>query len=324
MYLHKLTARLHNNFLIQFLLIGAAIYLVYSHWFYDKPTEYIQITSQQLKEASQQWLKETGKLPSLEQRALIITQLSNNEILFRQALNRQYDLLPIVRRRLINLADFLELTAPDSTEESRYQSAIETGLVVRDGMIRQYLITAMRQQYIGSLSEETIPANELHEYFQKNLIQYIRPAKAQISHVYFGSANGGASDNTRQRAARARATLALQPNNPVIAIKLGDPFYGSYHLPMQIERQISSQLGATVAAAAIDLPLENWSEPIESPYGYHLIWIHQRIPASTPHLNEVKEDVIARIRRREQGRGFNALMTTLRETYQIELPNEAR
>lgn len=315
----KLFKTARNAVLIQFLAIGAGLNLAYHYWFYQKPVEIIQISSAEMAEALDQWISITGKQPDASQRQGLIDQITNNEILYRQALERNFDLLPVVRRRLLNLADFLELVSKNADEETRYRAALDAGLVQRDGMIRQYMISAVREQYLSSLTPKDIPAQEITEYFQQNMQMYIKPAKAKISHVYFG----GLDQASYQRATAVSETLRNQNISPQSAIEKGDPFYGSYHLPNQIERQIAAQLGTRVARKALELPLRTWSQPIESPYGHHLLWVAQRSEAAQPILEEVKTDVISRIRRQKRDTAFQKLMGDIRSDYQVNLPQEA-
>lgn len=315
----KLLSRLRSSPTLHFLFIGALLHLGYSQWFYEKPVEIIQISSAEIAEATTQWAKTTGRLPDASQQQRIIEQLSNTEILYRQALANNYDLLPVVRRRLLNLAEFLELAPEDADDETRYRAATEAGLVQRDGMIRQYLVSAMREQYLNALAPQNIPEEDIKNYFQENMDLYMRPAKAKISHVYFG----GLDQASYQRATTARETLQTENLKPETAIEKGDPFYGSYHLSNQIERQIAAQLGGNVARAALKLPLQSWSQPIESPYGYHLIWIEKRSEASEPPLVEVKADITSRIRREKRDAAFEKLMANIRGNYQIDLERKA-
>ena len=125
------------------------------------------------------------------------------------------------------------------------------------------------------------------------------------------------------RAATTRKSLQAEKLRPDTAIQKGDPFYGSYHLSNQIERQIAAQLGSNIARAAFELPLNNWSKHIESPYGYHLIWIEQRTSALEPPLTEVQDDIVSRIRRLSRDAGFQKLMTKIRDDYQIEIEQGA-
>ena len=177
----------------------------------------------------------------------------------------------------------------------------------------------MREQYLNALAPQNIPDEEISDFFKQNMHLYMRPAKAKISHVYFG----GLDQTNYQRAVTTREILHAQNLAPEAAIEKGDPFYGSYHLSNQIERQIAAQLGSNVARAALELPLQSWSQPIESPYGYHLIWISQRSEASEPPLLEVKNDIASRIRRQKRDSAFEKLMTDIRNSYQIEIQQEA-
>ena len=46
-----------------------------------------------------------------------------------------------------------------------------------------------------------------------------------------------------------------------------------------------------MAKRVFELGVREWSAPIESAYGYHLVWIHTHQPARQRELKEVEKDV---------------------------------
>ena len=70
--------------------------------------------------------------------------------------------------------------------------------------------------------------------------------------------------------------------------------------------------------------MNDWTGPVESAYGMHLVRVRGRTPARVPRLDEVRGRVVADLheeRRREQGR---AAYRALRDGYEVRLPAENR
>ena len=59
--------------------------------------------------------------------------------------------------------------------------------------------------------------------------------------------------------------------------QLGDVFYGGHYFPLMSKQQLEKKLGADFSKQAFDLVAHQWSDPIRSSYGYHLVWIHKRL-----------------------------------------------
>ena len=66
-------------------------------------------------------------------------------------------------------------------------------------------------------------------------------------------------------------------------------------------------------------PLNQWSGPIASAYGYHLIKVDSRISAKTPTLDEVRSDVLAAYQEQARKARNAAFLDGLRKKYRVEI-----
>ena len=64
-------------------------------------------------------------------------------------------------------------------------------------------------------------------------------------------------------------------------------------LPLSSERALAARLGPGFGRAAIQAPEGEWSGPTPSAYGLHLVWVHRRVEARDPDLEEVRSDLSA-------------------------------
>ncbi len=90
------------------------------------------------------------------------------------------------------------------------------------------------------------------------------------------------------------------------------------------EDEVARTFGSGFAAALADLPLGDWSGPVESGYGLHLVLIRERQPGSAPALVEVREVVEREWRNARRQEATEAFYRGLRERYvvSVERPEE--
>ena len=69
----------------------------------------------------------------------------------------------------------------------------------------------------------------------------------------------------------------------------------------------------------IRVPLNQWSGPIASAYGYHLIKVDSRMSAKTPTLDEVRSDVLAAYQEQARKARNATFLADLRRKYRIEI-----
>ena len=82
---------------------------------------------------------------------------------------------------------------------------------------------------------------------------------------------------------------------------LGDPFLHARELPLWPVDTLSSRMGPAFAEGVRPAPVGEWSGPIPSSYGLHMVWVRERAPAEIPPLDSIRTRVRASwLREREQ------------------------
>ncbi|MBX3024018.1 peptidyl-prolyl cis-trans isomerase [bacterium] len=155
------------------------------------------------------------------------------------------------------------------------------GLEDSDLVVQRRLANRLRLAIEAAARAEPPSDAELDAYLARHPEPFLVPARVQLTQVFLDRARGAtlAADAAAWRAtARAGGAPA------------GDP------LPIALASSLSAAdlerlLGAAVAAAAFALPLGEWSEPIASPYGLHLLRVEARTPARLPPLDEIRAAV---------------------------------
>lgn len=173
-------------------------------------------------------------------------------------------------------------------EEVLYREALSSGLDRDDAVIRRRLAQKVEFLAQGLASVVEPSEAELQQYFEQHKARYVIPMQVGFSHVYFsrssrGTAAEAAAQGTldRLRGEQAAAEAAL----------LGDRFMLPHEFPPQTRAQIRDLFGAPFAERVFELAPDEWSGPVPSSYGLHLVRVRHRVPARTPTLGEVRQQV---------------------------------
>ena len=80
--------------------------------------------------------------------------------------------------------------------------------------------------------------------------------------------------------------------------------------------------GDDFADAVAALPTEQWSEPIRSPYGLHLVWVGGRAAADLPPLDAVRSRVLRAYRAERREQYLARMMQQLRAAYTVRIETD--
>lgn len=235
---------------------------------------------------------------------------TDEDLLFRKGLELGLDQELPVRRRLIQNMRFLAVD-PEASDDELIQQARDLGFHQTDPVVRRYLVEKMRLLARAGGGPEVFAEAELEAYRQAHPEQFSLPAYVRLSQVFFsGDLRGpaGAAD-----AERVLAQLRSNQVKPEAAASLGDPFPVGNHTPMVAATDLERIYGSRFAAAVMRLPVGEWSGPIESAQGQHLVWISEARQPELAPLAEVRSRVVlAMVTERGEAR-LAAYLQKLRE-----------
>jgi parvulin-like peptidyl-prolyl isomerase len=295
-----------------FLLLGGLGYLLYPNSS-EKPL--VHISRGQVDAYRDGWRQQyPGKYtPQIEQR--LLDQLVAEEVLLHSARDLNLQASPVVQDRLQKLASFLaeDGTAPLADEEL-IARAEELGLLESDPVIRRYLVSVMERVLVSAVPIQ-ISEQDIDNYYQAHLADYVRPARLDITHVFFSQDK----QRTAQDAAAIRANLPALPeaNNLDALFSRGDVFYSGHQFAGKNQSQLAALFGSEFASAVVQLPPGEWSAPLRSAYGWHLVWPHNIDPPLTPPLAQVRDKVLARIKQDKEKEVLQEELAKLKQNYEI-------
>ena len=246
---HSKLSTLLREPLFHFLLIGAAIFLLFSQMntTEDENDKQIIITKEKIESLENAWIKAKGRQPSAEE--------------MEQQL--EYDI----------------------HEQVLYREAMAMGLDKDDMIIRRRLSQKMKYLF-DDLSVFDKPSEaELKKFVSEHPSKFTKPATISFSQIYLDPREHGESleVNAKNLLAELRTTL-IKDN-----IGFGDRSLLPYDFTNERRSDIDSMFGKVFTSQAFSSPTNAWQGPFESAYGMHLIYIHKRTKDRLPPLSEIRE-----------------------------------
>lgn len=192
---------------------------------------------------------------------------------------------PLTRQQLQSLID------QKISEEVLFREGMAFGLDRNDEIIKRRV--AQKMDFLAAdvaVLQEPEKA-ELVQWFSENAARFALPSRASFRQLYF-------SPDRRGAAARSDAEATLQAiagkraDSQEVAA-LADPFILRTYYRNSTPEQILKEFGPGFAAELFQLEAGGWRGPIQSGYGWHIVWIDAMEPGRVPAFEEVETDVRA-------------------------------
>jgi parvulin-like peptidyl-prolyl isomerase len=203
-------------------------------------------------------------------------------------------------------------------QEILYREALAMGLDKDDEIVKRRM--AQKMQF---LAEDVAGAREpttaeLKSWFEKESARFAQPPRLSFRHLYFSPDQRGA--RAREDAARALARLAGQPVDAKIARSLADPFMFQEYYRDRAPDYLGKEFGPQFALAVAKLPPGSWQGPVESGFGWHLVFVDTVIPGRAPAFEEIEPEVRAAWLNEQKARAWEKAYKAMRARYTVLLP----
>jgi len=267
--------------LVQFLLLGAGLFALYSLVAVDAGArrDRIVVDAGQVTRLAQQFQRTWMRPPTRAELDGLIEDHVKEEVLYREALALGLDKDDLViRRRMRQKMEFLN---EDIVEQRQPTDA------------------------------------ELQAFLDASPEQFRIPARLTIRQVFVRPELHGPDAPKYAMALLAR--LEAAPDGASVAETLGDATLLPDALSDATASEIARTFGGSFATALEKAPIDRWVGPFASSYGLHLVRVTAREPGRAPSLSEVRA-IVARewsaARRAEASETFHA---ALRKRYEISI-----
>jgi len=221
-------------------------------------------------------------------------------------------------RRQPTPQEFEAMVEDKVREEVLYREGIAMGLDKDDTIVKRRM--AQKMQF---LAEDVAAAHEpstveLAAWFDKNKEKFALPSRYSFRHLYFSPDKRGR--NAQEDAAKALAKVAGQPEDSKLAATLSDPFMFQDYYRDRTSEALSKDLGPQFAVAIEKLKPGAWQGPIESGYGWHLVYVDTVIPGRIPAFEEIEPDVKTAWLGEQKAEAWQKAYSEMRAKYTVLLP----
>lgn len=276
--------RLLREPLVHFLLLGAILFGVYAY------TE-----------------RGHGGTEQSKQIRLTIDDLSQLILLFQSQWRRDpapQELQQLVEERV--------------REEVLYREALALGLDKDDTIVKRRMAQKMQflAEDVTAAREPT--SEELGTWYEANYDQFAFPPRVSFRHLYFSPDRRGA--RARDDAAAALTKLAGQPEDSNLAAALADGFMFQEYYRDRAPEFLGKEFGPNFALAVAKLSPDSWQGPVESGFGWHLVFVDTLIPGRVPAFEEVEDDVKKAWLAEQKVQAWQKAYQEMRAKYTVLLP----
>lgn len=205
-------------------------------------------------------------------------------------------------------------------EEIATREAVASGLDRDDAIIRRRL-----RQKLEFLVEDAVdpspPAEaDLQRWLDAHPDAFRAEPQIALRQVFLSRERraAGAPQDAERLLARLRAAGPEADTS-----RLGDPTTLPAELRLGAVREVSLTFGDAFARAIEPLAPGQWSGPVESTYGLHLVLVRERVPASRPDLAAIRPQVERELITERRGRALDALYQRLLTKYSVTIERPA-
>ena len=203
-------------------------------------------------------------------------------------------------------------------EEVLYREALALGLDKDDTIVKRQLARKMEflAEDVSKLEEPK--ADELSAWYEKNKARFALPPRVSFRHVYFSPDRRGGS--ARADAERALARIAGKPMDSPAAATAGDPFMFQDYYGDRSFDELAKAFGPRFARALVGMKPGAWAGPIESGYGWHVVFVESLTPERIPAFEEVEADVKTAWLEDHRDEVRSRMYEAMRAHYEVVLP----
>jgi peptidyl-prolyl cis-trans isomerase C len=203
-------------------------------------------------------------------------------------------------------------------QEVLYREGLAMGLDKDDTIVKRRM--AQKMEF---LSEDVAGAHEpsteeLRAWYANNAQKFALADRATFRHLFFGFDQRG--QNTERDARSALSQLKDRTEDSPLGAKLADPFMFQDYYGDRAPDQLAKEFGPDFAVGIYKLKPGMWQGPIESGYGWHLIWIESLIPGRVPAFEEVEPDVKTAWLADQKAIEWQKAYETMRAKYEVIAP----
>ena len=203
-------------------------------------------------------------------------------------------------------------------EEVLYREALALGLDKEDTIVKRRLAQKMEFLAEGASIDSNPSPDTLRAWFKENSQRFSLPPRVSFRHLYFSPDRRG--EHARGAAAHAMEQLAGKLGNWQDAEALGDPFMDRDYYGDRSAEDMAKLFGSNFAREVVGLKTGQWQGPVESGYGWHLVFIDTSVAARMPAFEEIEPEIRAEWVEDQRAEAKRKIYEAMRARYQVVTP----
>jgi peptidyl-prolyl cis-trans isomerase C len=221
-------------------------------------------------------------------------------------------------RRDPTTEEFGRMVEQKVQSEVLYREALALGLDKNDEIVKRRMAQKMQflAEDVAAAQEPT--TGELKEWYARNTEKFAMPKRVSFRHLYFSPDHRG--NLAREDAANLLQRLAGQPQSVALPEASADPFMFQEYYRDRATDYLGKEFGPQFALAVEQLPTGSWQGPIESGFGWHLVFVDTAIPGRVPEFEEIEPDVKTAWLAEQKVLAWDKAYKEMRAKYTVLLP----
>jgi peptidyl-prolyl cis-trans isomerase C len=207
-------------------------------------------------------------------------------------------------------------------EEILYREALALGLDKGDTIVRRRLAQKMEFLAEDVSAIEPPSSEEARAWFAENPQRFALAPRVSFRHLYFSFDRRG--EGAGEAAARSLAALVGHPSDWPDATALADPFMFQNYYGDRSFDEMAKLFGPGFARALTQLEPGAWRGPIQSGYGWHLIFVDAMAPSRVPEFEEIEPEIRSAWVAARHAEAKGKTYETMRARYQVVLPEKTQ
>lgn len=180
-----------------------------------------------------------------------------------------------------------------------------------DIIVRRRLIQKMEYVAEALLPREQPSDEILSAQLRRHPERYALPARTSVRQIFVSY------ERHPKDALSVAETLREQVRSGHDPASLGDPHPLGSVLPLHSSSELSQLFSPQLSAVVMQLPEKEWSAPIRSAHGFHLIQVLARQNGKLPSLEELRERLLLDYLEEQRPLRRRQAIDALRKNYQV-------
>jgi hypothetical protein len=190
--------------------------------------------------------------------------------------------------RLPGQAEVKNLVDSFIRQEVLYREALAIGLDKDDSVVRRRMAQKIDFMFKDIATPPEPGDAQLQEYLKKHPEKFTRPPRYTFSHVYLNADKRG--DKVFDDAKLLLTRLNQNANKPDLSAA-GDALMLDHHYTDTSQPEVARLFGQQFSEKLNTVGPGQWTGPVDSAYGVHLVNVQQRTDTRLPKLAEIRDQV---------------------------------